>query len=163
MGKRPLSGVPWITSEGHVDVLRVPLESTYSKAVGADPLQARNALRLLGCAAGYGRMEAIVFLLGFFVSRPPEDWEMRIEAVEALRFCRTREAADLLFSEIRRVKYSNTTRRYLDTILDVLALFPRELVQEGFERLCADTSFSRRTREKFEACLDRRGPSWRWR
>jgi hypothetical protein len=79
MGKRPLSGLPWITSEGHIDMLRVPLESAYSAAVGADPLQARSALRLLGSAAGYGRAEAIVFLLGFFVSRP-SDFSSRTRA-----------------------------------------------------------------------------------
>lgn len=162
MGKRQLSRLPWITREGYVDMLRIPLESTYAAAVSADPRQVRNALRVLQSAAGYGRTEASLFLMGFFVSRPSGDWEMRIEAVEALRFSRTKECADLLFSEIRRVKYSNTTRRYLNKILDVLAQFPRELVQEEFERLHADTSFSYRARAKFEACLYRDEESLQW-
>lgn len=68
MAKRQLSRLPWITREGYVDMLRIPLESTYAAAVSADPRQVRNALRVLQSAAGYGRTEASLFLMGFFVS-----------------------------------------------------------------------------------------------
>ena len=61
---------------------------------------------------------------------------------------------DLLFAELKRVKSSNTTRRYLTTIIKVLARMPSELVLDGFEMLASDTSFSPKMRAKFNGVLE---------
>jgi hypothetical protein len=68
----------------------------------------------------------------------------------------TRPCADLLFSELKRVKSSNTTRRYLTAVIEVLSLMPPELIQEGFETLAEDRSFSPKMRDKFRAVLEKR-------
>lgn len=73
MGKKQLPKFPWITRDGYVDMLRIPLESTYAAAVSTNPHKVRNALSVLKSAASYGRTEASVFLMGFFVSRPSGD------------------------------------------------------------------------------------------
>jgi hypothetical protein len=109
---------------GTIDMRTVLLESTYQRAVGADRSEARMALRVISSSTTRGRPEASVFLMGFLVSLPPDDWEMRIEAVEALKYTRTERCAALLFSELRRVKGSNTTRSYLSAIMDVLDKLP---------------------------------------
>lgn len=83
---------------------------------------------------------------------PPEDWTLRAETVEALRYVRTRACASLLLAELDRVKSSNSTRRYLDRILDVLALFPAELIGEKLDALAHDGRFSPRMRAKLRAC-----------
>lgn len=49
---------------------------------------------------------------------------------------------------------SNTTRRYLAAVLDVLARMPRELVAQEFELLSEDTRFSSRMRERFRLAAD---------
>jgi len=52
------------------------------------------------------------------------------------------------------VPSSNTTRRYLAAVLDVLARMPRELVAQEFELLSEDTRFSSRMRERFRLAAD---------
>jgi hypothetical protein len=73
--------------------------------------------------------------------------------VEAMRWINTKPCADLLFSELRRVKSSNTPRRYLGAVIKVLAAMPWELVEEGFESLSEDKSFSPKMRDKFREVL----------
>jgi hypothetical protein len=68
----------------------------------------------------------------------------------------TRPCADLLFSELKRVKSSNTTRRYLGAVIKALSFMPSELIKEGFEKLAEDRSFSPKMRDKFQAVLDQR-------
>jgi hypothetical protein len=70
-----------------------------------------------------------------------------------LRGIKTKPCVDLLFGELKRVKSSNTTRRYLATVIDVLASMPKELIRQGFESLAEDRSFSPKMRDKFETVL----------
>ncbi len=66
-----------------------------------------------------------------------------------------KQAAQLLFDELYRVKGSNSTRRHLEAVLKTLVSFPLPLVEEGFQRLCVDAVFSVRTRAKFRFYLER--------
>ena len=52
--------------------------------------------------------------------------------MEAMRTIHTKPCADLLFNRLKRVKSSNTTRRYLATVIKLLSTMPSELVEEGF-------------------------------
>jgi hypothetical protein len=61
--------------------------------------------------------------------------------------------ADALFDELRRLKASNATRRYLDQVIRALVRFPSEMVEAGFQALAADRSFSYRMRAKFARAL----------
>jgi hypothetical protein len=130
---------------------KVPLDSSYRQALSEDRDEARSAVRLLQSATAYGRSEAGVFLMGLLVHAPTEDWEFRSAIVAALGDTHTPSCADLLFSELRRVKSSNTTRRYLGTVLKTLAHFPSELVREGLEALAHDKAFSPKMLAKFPA------------
>jgi hypothetical protein len=100
----------------------------------------------------HGRQEAGVFLLGLLVTCE-DDWERRIRIVEALKGIDTKPCADLLFGELKRVKGSNTTRRYLASVIKVLASMPTDLIRAGFESLAQDKSFSQKMRDKFKAVL----------
>ena len=81
-----------------------------------------------------------------------------------MRVIYTKPCADLLFGELRRVKSSNTTRRYLTTIIKVLADLPPELIEAGFEALARDKSFSQKMRDEFKAVLrdDPSGDEFFW-
>jgi hypothetical protein len=99
---------------------------------------------------GSGRKEAGVFLMGLLAASD-ENWDRRLTIVEALRDVQTDACAHLLFAELRRVKSSNTTRRYLDGVIRSLVAMPAELVEEEFIALAEDRSFSHKMRSKFKA------------
>jgi hypothetical protein len=149
---RNLDSLPWITKDGYIDMLKIPLESTYGRACGNDPQAVTDALGVLAAAAGHGRNEAAVFPLGFLVALPPEDWALRAETVEALRHVRTEASASVLLAELERVKCTNSTRRYLARIFDALAFFPAELVSEKLEALAREQRFSPSMRARLRAC-----------
>jgi hypothetical protein len=154
---------PWITKDGSLDLTRFPIDGVLKQALSNDDQEFRTGLNLLMSMSGYGRTEAGVFLMGLLVVSD-DDWEKRIKIVEALQGINTKPCADLLFGELRRVKNSNTTRRYLAAIIKVLAAMPTELTEAGFESLAQDKSFSQKMRDKFQAVLrqDRLGDEFPW-
>ena len=155
--------VPWITKNGCFDPTKFPIDSVLTQALDADPEKFRSGVGLLRTMSGHGRREAGVFLLGLLLASDGEDLERRAIIVEALRDVRTKPSADLLFAELRRVKSSNTTRRYLATVIEVLTAMPRELIEDGFAELAADKSFSQKMRDKFRAVIasaDRLDDEW---
>jgi len=154
MGRRNISDAPWITKDGVIDISKLPLEYNFDAATGSNRQSALESIRVLKLATHHGRLDASVFLMGLLVSLPLEDWEMRSATVDALQYTHSQQCAMLLFSEIRRVKSSNTTRRYIDAILDVLGSFPEKLVRTEFEALAADTCFSHKMRQKFRALAE---------
>ena len=145
--------VPWLSKNGTVDLAKFPIDSVLRQATDADPGKFRTGVNLLRSMCGHGRREAGIFLLGLLLTIDGDDLERRAVIVEALRDVPTKTCADLLFDELQRVKSSNTTRRYLATVIDVLASMPSELIQDGFAELAADKSFSQKMRAKFRAVI----------
>ena len=146
---------PWITKEGFLDPAQFPIDSVLKQALSDDDQQFRSGLNMLSSMYGHGRTEAGVFLLGLLVNCD-DNWEKRITIAEAMKFIHTKPCADLLFGELKRVKSSNTTRRYLGAVIKVLSDMPSELNEEGFEALAEGRSFSPKMREKFRAVLEKR-------
>lgn len=91
-----------------------------------------------------------VFLLGVLINCE-DNWEKRIKIVEVMTDIHTKHCADLLFGEMKRVKSSNATRRYLAAVINALSSMPSELIAEGFETLAVDRSFSPKMRDNFRA------------
>ena len=153
MDPKKLSGkFPWITKEGFLHPAQFPIDGVLKQALSDDDEQFRSGLNMLNCMVGYGRMEAGVYLLGVLVVCN-DNWERRIRIVEALTGINTKPCADLLFGELKRIKSSNTTRRYLASVIRALTLMPLELIEAGFESLAQDKSFSQKMRDKFKALL----------
>ena len=150
--KKLIGKVSWITNEGFFDPAKYPLEGVFAQALDADSAKLRSAVTLLRSMYDHGRREAGVCLLGLLVASD-DNLERRGIIVEALRDVRTKPCADLLFAELRRVKSSNTTRRYLATVIKVLASLPAELIQDGFAELAGDKSFTPKMRDKFRAVI----------
>ena len=151
--KIDLPDVPWITAEGYVDMTKIPLDDTLRRTVSGDHRELREAVRVLGSAAHAGRREAGIFLLGLLADLPSDAFEDRQYVVEALGYYETMSGAAALFGEIRRVKSSNTTRRYLDAVLSAITMLPAPLVREGLEALADDTTFSYKMRAKFREAI----------
>lgn len=145
---------PWITADGYFDPTKFPIDGTLRQAVSGDREKLRNAACMLESMACRGRREAGVFLLGLLADLPPDAFEDRRHVVEALRHFETESSAAALFGEIRRVKSSNATRRYLDAVIKALRMMPPRLVQEGLEALADDTTFSYGMRAKFREAAE---------
>jgi hypothetical protein len=148
--KKLLGNVSWITKQGYFDPAQFPIDSVLKQALSDDDQEFRTGLSMLSSMYGHGRMEAGVFLLGVLVNCD-DNWEKRIKIVEAMSGIHIRSFADLLFGELKRVKSSNTTRRYLAAVIKVLSSMPLALIEEGFETLAEDRSFSPKMRDKFRA------------
>lgn len=153
MDARNLSGkVQWITKDGDFDLAQFPIDSVLQQALDTNAEAFRSGVSLLGSMYGHGREEAGVFLMGLLLACD-DSLERRSLIVEALRGVKTKACANLLFGELKRVTSSNTTRRYLATVIKTLASMPLELVQDGFVTLADDKSFSQKMRAKFKAVV----------
>ena len=146
-----LDKVPWIAEEGF-DPAKFPIDGVLKQALSEDEREFHSGLTMLGSMYSHGREEAAIFLLGLLVTCR-DDWKRRTAIVDALRGVETASCANTLFNELKRVKSTNTTRRYLAAVINVLASMPLELVQSGFEALANDKSFSYKMRNKFAAVL----------
>ena len=142
----------WVTKDGEVDLGKFPIDGVLQQALDRSAEPFRSGVNMLRSMQSHGRREAGVFLLGLLVASD-DNLERRSLIVDALQGVNTKACADLLFGELRRVKSSNTTRRYLATVIRVLASMPSELIRDGFAALADDKSFSQKMRAKFKALV----------
>ena len=143
----------WITEDGFVDPLKLPLEPILSQALQEDEEQFRSGRTLLATIASRGRKEAGVFLLGLLThyrARP----ERLVRIVSALSSFPTAITVEALAGELYRVKSTNATRRYLAEVLAALTRLPRELWEPKLGDMAQDNHFSPRWRRKFDDALD---------
>ncbi len=152
--KKLLGNVPWITKDGNFDLAQFPIDGVLKQALSEDDQEFRTGLSMLSSMFRHGRTEAGVFLMGVLLNCE-DNWEKRIKIVEAMTGIHTKPCADLLFGELKRVKSSNTTRRYLGEVIEALSSMPTELIEDGFQTLAEDRSFSAKMREKFRAVLEK--------
>lgn len=152
--KSKLESLPWITPEGYIDLTRFPIDGVLKEAIDPEFEQFRSACVLLGSMASYERQEAglyLIGLLGYYASNL-----QRLEVIaDQLTHFRHESSANALLAEIRRVRSSNTTRRYLTQVLRSLTLLPFDFVRSELEALGEDTSFSYKMRAKFRECCER--------
>jgi hypothetical protein len=97
-----------------------------------------------------GRVEAGVFLLGL-LQNYREDIARLTEIAKALSSFPTVATVDALSAELRRVKGSSSTRRYLRRIIHTLEYFPEKLVAEQVQSLSTDPKIGVRIRQHLSA------------
>jgi hypothetical protein len=170
-------GVPWITKDGFLNMAKFPIDSTLKQAVGKNEEEFRSSCRTLISMYVAGRLETAIFLYGLLIHNN-KNIERKEIIVEALGYVKTKESADLLFSaasdrrsgqfdrksdssvaeshtrELHQTVSSNSTRKYINSILKSLQRFPLENINEGFETLLLDKKWSYRMKNKFKAILN---------
>ncbi len=152
---KELAGVPWITARGELDLTKFPIDSLLQQTLDRDRERCRSGCTLLGSMCAAGRAEAGVYLLGL-LHFLRDDLERLTLVVENLARFQTPTAAQALLKELTRVRGSNATRRYLDSVLRALSFFPPDLVYEPLCALAGDRSpLTPRMRQKIAALLDR--------
>ena len=98
------------------------------------------------------RTDAGVFLIGL-LQHFPENFERLTIIADSLEWFHYPEAVEALASELRRVRGSNITRRYLRRVIDTLVQFPPELVSETIHDLSIDPSVGARFRQHLKAII----------
>jgi len=159
--KRPagLPNVPWITAEGAFDPAKFPIDSTLRQCCSSNSNEFHAGCRFLRTMVAHGRIEAGVFLLGL-LRYFEGDLNALGVVVENLGDFQNARCAAALFAELRRVPSSNTTRRYLDSVIGTLVRFPADMVQESFWELSGDSAFSYKMRAKFKAAAEGVADIW---
>jgi len=152
-GNSKLGSPPWITAEGMVDLTKLSIDFILTQAIDPEYEEFRSACVLLGSMASVGRLEAGLYLLGLLGWYALDLQRLEVIAEQLAHFPHG-SSANALLAEIRRVRSSNTTRRYLDRVLRSLAVLPPHLVESGLEALAEDTSFSPKMRAKFRNCCE---------
>lgn len=147
---RPVPKVPSITEDGFFDPAHFPIDSVLKQALSDDRRKFHSAVSLLRSMYNYDRKEAGVFLIGLLLTCG-DNWEKRRAIATALFDVQNEVCVDVLFGELKRVKNTNSTRRYLNEVIDVLSCMPPPLVLPGFEELLEDKSLSPRIRAKVES------------
>ena len=148
-----LPDVPWITADGAFDPATFPIDSTLQQCVGLDLERFRSGCRLLATMVAGGRADAGVFLLGL-LRYYEADSDRLATIVDSLAEFHDARCAAALFGELRRVRSSNTTRRYLDRVIRTLARLPANVVRERLWELSEDSAFSYKMRAKFKTAAE---------
>jgi len=143
-----------MTAKGTIDLAELPINGILKQAIDPEFERFRSACVLLGSMAGAGRLEAGLYLIGLLGCYASDLQRLEVIAGQLAHF-HHESSANALLAEIRRVRSSNTTRRYLDRLLRSLADLPLRLVKSGLEILAEDTSFSSNMRAKFRNCCER--------
>jgi hypothetical protein len=151
--KRSKSRLPGITEDGFPDPAQFPIDPVLKQALSDDRQEFHSAVSLLRSMYNYERAEAGVFLIGLLLTCG-DNWEKRRAVATALYDVQTEVCVNALFGELKRVKNTNSTRRYLNEVIDVLSCMPPALVRPGFEELAKDKSLTPRMRAKFQTVRD---------
>ena len=144
---------PSILEDAFHDPENCSIDPVVKVAISDDHQEYTWALSLLPNKCEFRRDEAGVFFIGLLLTCG-DNWKKRLAIVEVLYHVQTEHCVNVLFDELKRVRNTNSTRRYLRELVSVLSEMPAKLVRSGFEALAEDKSFSHRMRSKFEQVLD---------
>ena len=134
--KLPNPSAPWLTNVG-LDLSLYPIDSVLRLALSQDGEEFRSGCTFLASMCNAGRPEAGIYLLGLTCNFAQDYYRLELIA-QALATHRTVATVAVLATELRRVKGSSATRAYLRRIVETLASFPSELVDETIEALSLD-------------------------
>ena len=147
---RPKTKSSSIIDDGFRDPTNFTIDPILKLALSDDPHEFGWAVQVLRAMYNHGRTEAGVFLVGL-LRTCGDKWEKRRVIANALFDLQTEAVVHVMFDELRQVKNTNWTRRYLRELIDVLSSMPPSLVRSGFEELAQDKSLTDRMRAKFRA------------
>jgi len=143
----------WITKDGFLDPLKLPLAPILSQALHEEEEMFRTGCTLLSTIASHGGREAGVFLLGllaYYRARPGR----LVRVVSALSSFPTAITVEALAGELYRVESTNATRGYLAEVCRALTRLPPELWLAKLSHMAHDNHFSPKWRRKFDNLLE---------
>ena len=129
------------------------IDPVVKSALSDDPHEYKSALPLLRNMAEFKREDAAVFLIGLLMTCG-DKWEKRMVIVGFLHAVETDACVDVLLGELRRVKSTNKTRRYLQEVIDTLSSMPPRLVRSKLQALAEDVSLTPWVQTRIQAAMD---------
>ena len=103
--------MPGISEDGFLDPTQFPIDPLLKQALSNDRQEYDWAVSLLRSMHNCERTEAGVFLIGLLLTCG-DNWEKRRAIAIALYDVQTEVCVNVLFGELKRVKNTNSTRRY---------------------------------------------------
>jgi hypothetical protein len=144
----------FITKAGQMTFSQIPLDQPAKDSLNIDDYKFRNACRLLGSMVSENRIDAGLFLIGLLVYYKGNIKRLEV-IVENLKYFINSSCANFLFDELINTESNNTNRIYLNSIIDILSFFPKEMVLERFYDLSVDKRFTYRMKNKFLIIIDK--------
>jgi hypothetical protein len=130
-----------------------PLDPAAKVALSDDPQTYKWALLLLRNMAEFGRQDAGVFLIGLLMTCGAK-WKKRMAVVGMLHAVETDACVDLLIGELRTVRSVNSTRPYLQEVIDALSCLPANLVRRKLQALAEDVALTPWVRTRIQAAME---------
>ena len=144
--------VPWTRNDGGIDFKKIPIEAALHNVIDGNDDELRGRCGVLAFMYNEGKKEAAIFLYGLIAQNYNNIARKEI-IIKSYKDIETKEAAEILFRELKYIVSDNTTRRYIDEILKVLKNYPTEIIKDGFESLLRDKKWSIKMKRKFEEVL----------
>ena len=144
--------VPWTRNNGGIDFKKIPIEAALHNVIDGNDDELRGRCGVLAFMYNEGKKEAAIFLYGLIAQNYNNIARKEI-IIKSYKDIETKEAAEILFRELKYIVSDNTTRRYIDEILKVLKNYPTEIIKDGFESLLRDKKWSIKMKRKFEEVL----------
>lgn len=136
---------PWFTAQG-IDLALYPIDGVLRRALSSKDEDFRSACSILKSMCSAGRVDAGVFLLGL-QKHYPNDYKRLTLIADALEWFHCPATVLAFESELRRVKGSSLTRRYLRRVIDALKQLPSDLTRETIQSLSFDPLVGTRFRQ----------------
>ena len=146
------SNVPWTRNDGGIDFKKIPIEAALNNVIDGNNDELRGRCGVLAFMYNEGKKEAAIFLYGLIAQNYNNIARKEI-IIKSLKDIETKEAAEILFNELKYIVSDNTTRGYIDEILKALKHYPTEIIKNGFESLLRDKKWSIKMKRKFEEVL----------
>ena len=146
------SSVPWTGNDGGIDIKKIPIEAALKNVIDGNNDELRGRCGALAFMYNEGKKEAAIFLYGLIAQNYNNIARKEI-IIKSFNYIETKEAAEILFNELKCIVSDNTTRGYIDEILKVLKHYPTEIIKDGFESLLRDNKWSIKMKRKFEEVL----------
>jgi hypothetical protein len=112
----PLGFTHWLTSDGEINLAEFPIDGILKQAIDSEFERFRSGCVVLGSMARSGRLEAGLYLIGLLGYYASDLRRLEVVADQLAHFHHY-SSVHALLAEVRRVKSSNTTRRYLNQVL----------------------------------------------
>ena len=110
-------------------------------------------MHIVGCDVFIWPHRSRVFLIGL-IKFCGNDLARKIEVVESLKHVPLSQATNVLFEELQLTESSNSTRGYINGILRTLRAYPRDVVEEGLNRLLSEPKWSYKIKRRFQEILE---------
>ncbi len=133
----------------YINISNLPIDNIFQTALSDNKDDFEGALSLLSLLYNNGRLEAAVFLLGLLFNCSENDFDRRSVIIKSLKGFNSKAFVEILIFELKRVKKSNSSRKYITLILKILFSMPKNLIEIRFIELSNDKDFSHRMRQKF--------------